>query len=331
MNTFGRIFRISIFGESHGNCVGVLIDGVPAGLKLGVSDLKKDLERRNPGIVVGTTTRKECDIPEIRSGVFYGITTGSPILINFDNQDVKSNNYESLIETPRPGHVDFSAGIKFGGFNDYRGAGHFSGRLTTGLVAAGTIAKKILNNTKIEAKLIEAGGNKKIDQKIKAASINKDSIGGIIECRIGKLPAGLGEPFFDSVESVISHIVFAIPGIKGIEFGAGFKSAELLGSEYNDVIINKNGKTNTNNSGGINGGITNGNDVIFRVAVRPSASIAKQQETINLKTGKMEKISINGRHDICFAIRVPVIIEAVSAIVVADLMMLEQKIPRIVR
>ncbi|MCX6112614.1 MAG: chorismate synthase [Proteobacteria bacterium] len=330
MNTFGRIFRVSIFGESHGNCVGVLIDGVPAGLKLVHSDLKKDMARRNPGII-GTTARKECDIPDIRSGVFNGITTGAPILIIFENQDVRSKDYEALTDTPRPGHADFTANIKFGGFNDYRGGGHLSGRLTAGLVAAGTIAKKILGNIKIDARLIEAGGNKKIEQEIKKTYTNKDSIGGVVECRINKLPTGLGEPFFDSVESVISHIVFAIPGIKGIEFGTGFRSAELLGSEYNDRIIDRNGKTKTNNSGGINGGITNGNEVIFRIAVRPSASIAKQQETINLKTGKSEKIFIQGRHDTCFAVRIPVIIEAVSAIAIADLMMLEQKVPRVVR
>ena len=330
MNTFGRIFRVSIFGESHGDCVGVLLDGVPAGLKLTPSDLKKDLERRNPDII-GTTTRKECDIPEIRSGVFNGITTGTPILIIFANQDAKFKDYEAIKDNPRPGHADLTASIKFGGFNDYRGGGHFSGRLTAGLVAAGIIAKKVLKNVKIEAKLIEVGGSKKVEQEIKKAYTNKDSIGGIVECKISQLAAGLGEPFFDSVESLISHLVFSIPGIKGIEFGAGFGSTTLYGSEYNDRIIDKSGKTKTNNSGGINGGLTNGNNIIFRVAVRPSASIAKQQETINLKTGKLERISINGRHDTCFAVRVPVIVEAVSAIALVDLILLEQKIPKIMR
>jgi chorismate synthase len=321
MNTFGRLFRVSIFGESHGEFVGVLIDGVPAGLKLSAADFKKDLARRNPGIK-GTTARKEPDAPHIKSGIFNGTTTGAPILITFDNTDVRSSDYASLKNIPRPGHADFTASVKFGGFNDYRGGGHFSGRLTAGLVAAGVIAKKILKNVKIDAKLIQAGGSTTVGKEISNAQKKGDSIGGVVECRINKLPAGLGEPFFDSVESVISHIAFAVPGIKAIEFGVGSKAAQMLGSEYNDRIIEKNGKTKTNNSGGINGGITNGNEVVFRVAVRPTASISKEQQTVNLKTGRMEKISIHGRHDACFAVRVPVIIEAVAALAVADLVML---------
>ncbi|MEI6080230.1 MAG: chorismate synthase, partial [bacterium] len=262
-----------------------------------------------------------CDIPDIKSGIFNGVTTGAPLLIVFDNRETKPKDYESLKNSPRPGHADFTAWSKFGGFNDYRGGGYFSGRLTAGLVAAGVIAKKIIKNVKIEAELTGAK-----NKKIKA----NDSLGGVIECRINKVPVGLGEPFFDSVESVISYVIFAIPGVKGIEFGAGFKAADMLGSNYNDIIIDKSGKTKTNNAGGINGGISNGNDIVFRVSVHPTPSIAKEQKTINLKTGKKETISVTGRHDACFALRVPVIVEAVSAMVIADFMLLEQKIPRIV-
>lgn len=330
MNTFGRFFRINIFGESHGHCVGILVDGVPAGIKLCINDFVKDISRRNPKIV-GTTERKEADLPYIVSGVFNGYTTAAPILILFENQKQKERDYDFLKDIPRPGHADFTTKVKYGSFNDYRGAGHFSGRMTVGLVAAGVIAKKIINNIKIKAEIVEVGGSKRIKDEVQKAIKNNDSIGGIIECRINKLPVGLGEPFFDSIESLISHLVFSIPGIKGIEFGVGFGVSSMNGSEYNDILLNVAGKTKTNNSGGINGGISNGNELIFKVAVRPSASISKEQQTVNLRTGKNEKISVLGRHDACFALRIPVIVEAVSAIVIADLMCLEQKIKRIKR
>lgn len=328
MNTFGRLFRVNIFGESHGSCVGILIDGTPAGIRICIDDFVKDISRRNPKIS-GTTQRKESDLPYVISGVFNGFTTGGPILIIFENQKQKTRDYDLLRDIPRPGHADFTAKIKYGNFNDYRGAGPFSGRMTVGLVAAGVIAKKLINNINIRAELVEVAGSKKIDYEVKKAIKNKDSVGGIIQCKINKLPVGLGEPFFDSMESLISHIIFSIPGIKGIEFGAGFRASSMSGSEYNDTLLNIAGKTKTNNSGGINGGISNGNELVFKVAVRPSASISKEQQTINLRTGKNQKISVLGRHDACFALRVPVIVEAVSAIVIADLMCLEQKIKRI--
>ena len=330
MNTFGRLFRISIFGESHGNCVGVLIDGCPAGLALSVEDFSVDLERRKSGRP-GTTARREEDVPSITTGIFNGRTTGAPVLILFENKDTDSDAYESIRLTPRPGHADFVAVQKFGGFNDYRGGGTFSGRLTAALVAAGVVAKKLLHPVSVEAQLTEVGGSTEIEPAIEKAVRMHDSVGGIVECRVKALPVGLGEPFFDSVESLLSHLIFSIPGIKGIEFGAGFACGRMSGSEYNDEIISMTGETRTNNAGGINGGITNGNELVFRVAVKPTSSISKAQATIDMKTGEPCELSVGGRHDTCIALRVPVIVEAAAAVVMADLMLAEQKIPRILR
>jgi len=330
MNSFGRIFRVSIFGESHGGSVGVLIDGCPAGLRLSPRDLAADLGRRRPGLP-GTTARREPDIPVIQSGVLDGRTSGAPILITFKNQDVRPGDYAACGETPRPGHADFVALRKFGGFADLRGGGHFSGRLTVGLVAAGVIGKRLIAPARVEARLTSAGGSGNIEDAVVAAQKDGDSVGGIIEARVKRIPAGLGEPFFDSAESVLSHLLFAIPGIKGIEFGAGFASAGMRGSECNDVIIGRRGKTRTNHSGGINGGLTNGNDLVFRIAVRPAASIGKEQKMLNLRTGKAVTMAVRGRHDACFALRLPVIVEAATAVALADLFLLEQRIPRIVR
>ncbi len=324
MNSFGRIFRVSILGESHGECVGVVIDGCPAGLDLPVSGFSDDLKRRMGGIE-GTTPRKEQDMPLIKSGIFNGKTTGVPICILFENKNVDSSAYDNIKDTPRPGHADFTAWKKFNGFNDYRGGGHFSGRLTAGLVAAGVIAKLLIKPVKVEASLIEAGGSQDITAAVKSAIENRDSIGGIVSCRASGLPTGLGEPFFDSVESLISHMVFSIPAIKGIEFGAGFSSAQMSGSQCNDEIVNVNGETRTNNAGGINGGMTNSNDIHFKAAVKPASSISITQHTINLKTGEPTELTITGRHDVCIALRVPVIVEAVTAIVLADLMLVDSQ------
>ena len=329
MNSFGRIFKINIYGESHGNQVGVLIDGCPAGLPISDEDFTSDLQRRKSG-AKGTTPRIEDDIPNIESGVFNGFTTGAPILISFQNKNTKSEDYKDLFNFPRPGHADFTAKMKYGGYNDYRGGGHFSGRLTLGLVAAGVIAKKLIKPVSINARLIEAGGESDVEKAIDNAIKNEDSIGGIVECRTEDISVGLGEPFFDSVESLLSHVVFSIPAIKGIEFGSGFQAAKMFGSEHNDQLIDASGKTLTNFAGGINGGITNGNPLVFRVAVKPTASISKTQQTINLKTGQKEELKIKGRHDVCIALRVPVILEAVTSIVLADLMLLEQKLPRVI-
>ncbi|MCK5077095.1 MAG: chorismate synthase, partial [Calditrichia bacterium] len=296
MNTFGTIFRISIYGESHGKGVGVVIDGCPAGIPITEKDFENDLIRRMGG-KSGTTPRIEPDKPNLLSGIFKGKTAGEPINIFFENTNIRSEDYKDLQAIPRPGHADFTAMKKYNGFNDFRGGGYFSGRLTLGIVAAGVIAKKIIQPISIEAVLKEAGGSTNIEAAVTEALKQGDSIGGLIECRAQNIPIGLGEPFFNSVESLISHIVFAIPAVKGIEFGAGFKATKMKGSEHNDLIVDINGTTVTNNAGGINGGITNGNDLVFRVAVKPTSSISKTQTTINLESGQMEQLNIKGRHD----------------------------------
>jgi chorismate synthase len=330
MNSFGRIYRINIFGESHGQSVGMVIDGCPAGIELKESDFLPDLARRKSG-AKGTTPRQEEDMPKIISGIFNGCSTGAPLAIIFENTNTRSSDYAFTRETPRPGHADYTASQKFGGFEDYRGGGHFSGRLTLGLVAAGVVAKKLIAPATVDAKLIEAGGIKNIDEAIEKAIKSDDSIGGIVECRALNILAGLGEPFFDSVESMISHLVFSIPATKGIEFGSGFAASRMKGSEHNDAFVSVGGKTSTNYAGGINGGITNGNELIFRVAVKPTSSTAKSQHTLNFRTNEMVDLQVKGRHDTCIALRVPVVVESVTAIVLADLMMLEQQRKRIIR
>lgn len=323
MNSFGRVFRVSIFGESHGPAVGVIVDGCPPGVALSVADFSADLERRKGG-AAGTTARGEPDLPLLESGVFDGRTTGAPIVIRFENKDVDSTAYDAIRHTPRPGHADFAAHVKSGGTNDFRGGGPFSGRLTAGLVAAGVIAKKVIAPARPGASLIETGGSTDVQRSVTAAAAEGDSVGGVVECRVTGLRIGLGEPFFDSAESVISHIAFAIPGVKAIEFGAGFAGAGMRGSAFNDPILDLSGKTATNNAGGLNGGLTNGNDVVFRVAVRPTSSIAKPQDTIDLRSGRKTTIEVKGRHDACIAVRVPVILEAAAAIAFADLSLLSR-------
>ncbi len=328
MNSFGKLFRISIFGESHGESVGIVIDGCPAGVPLNHSDFSADFSRRKSG-AKGTTPRREEDIPRIMSGVFNEHTTGAPIMIMFENSNTRSGDYRKLQHIPRPGHADFTANQKFGGFQDYRGGGHFSGRLTLGLVAAGVIAKKIILPMQVKGTILEVGGSSDVEAAIDRAVEQQDSIGGIVECRIREVPVALGEPFFDSVEAAMSHMVFSIPAIKGIEFGSGFQAAKMKGSEHNDNIVATDGTTETNYAGGINGGITNGNEIVFRVAVKPTSSTHKTQHTMNMKSGKMEELSIEGRHDTCIALRVPVVVEAAAAIVMADFLLQSQQIKRI--
>lgn len=330
MNSFGRIFKITIFGESHGESVGLNIDGCPAGLPLTVEDFLVDIERRKGGTQKGTTPRKEDDLPIFKSGLFNNKTTGAPLTILFENKNTRSGDYEKQRAVPRPGHADLVAHQKFGGFEDFRGGGHFSGRLTVCLVAAGVIAKKLLGNATVTANILEIGGEKDLEKGLQNAIDAKDSIGGIVECRVTGLPAGLGEPFFDSAESLISHAVFAIPAIRGIEFGTGFAAARMFGSDHNDAIEDMTGKTRTNHAGGIVGGITNGNELVFRIAVKPTSSTPKDQQTLNWETGAIESFSVKGRHDLCIALRVPVVLEAVTAMVLADLLLLEQRIKRLV-
>ena len=330
MNSFGRIFRISVFGESHGDCVGITVDGCPAGLPLSPQDVAADLERRKGGKQKGTTPRQEEDFPIFKSGIFNGKTTGFPITILFENKNIRSDDYAKQRSIPRPGHADWVAHQKFGGFEDYRGGGHFSARMTAGIVAAGGIAKKLMPKVGIAAEVTEIGGEKDVEKGLQKAIDAKDSVGGIIECRVNGLPAGLGEPWIDSVESVLAHFLFAIPAVKGVEFGAGFAAAKMFGSEHNDSIIEMSGKTKTNYAGGVVGGITNGNELVFRLSIKPTSSTPKEQESLNWDTEQVEKFSIKGRHDLCVALRAPVIVEAVTALVLCDLMMLEQKIPRVI-
>jgi len=331
MNSTGRLFRIHIFGESHGESVGVCIDGCPAGLALPIDDFLPDLERRKGGIQKGTTPRQEEDLPIFKSGLFNGITTGSPITILFENKNTRSADYEKQRAVPRPGHADFVAHKKFGGFEDYRGGGPFSARLTVGLVAAGVIAKKLLREARVTANILEIGGEKDLDKGLQRAIDAKDSIGGIIECRVSGLPTGLGEPFFDSVESLLAHMAFAIPAVRGVEFGTGFAAARMFGSEHNDAIEDIEGHTRTNHAGGVVGGLTNGNELVFRIAIKPTSSTPKEQQTLNWETGRVEPFSVKGRHDLCVALRAPVILEAVTAIVLADLLLLEQYMPRVIK
>lgn len=323
MNSFGRLFRVHIFGESHGELVGVTIDGCPAGINLSVDDFLTDIGRRKAG-AKGTTPRVEADMPNIATGVFRGKTTGAPITILFENKNTQSKDYEKIKETPRPGHADFVLKEKHKSFNDYRGGGHSSGRLTVCLVAVGVVAKKVLGQVQVSASLTQAGGIDDIDKAIAEAVKNNDSIGGIVSCRVQGLPIGLGEPFFDSAESCISHAIFSIPAIKGIEFGSGFAATAMKGSEHNDAILDASGATETNNAGGINGGITNGNELLFRVAVKPTSSTPQMQKTWNETTNQQENFVVNGRHDLCIALRVPVVVEAVTAMVLADMLLIRK-------
>lgn len=319
MNTFGHNFRISLFGESHGAAVGVVIDGVPAGIALSEADFAADLARRKGGSL-GTTSRVEPDEPELLSGIYRGHTTGAPLAILFRNHCQESEDYAPLADTPRPGHADWVAAQKFGGWNDPRGGGHFSGRLTVALVAAGVVAKKIVG-AKIEARVVEIGGESdpaKWQPLLEDAKACGDSLGGIVECRAEGVGVGLGEPFFDSLESQMSHLLFSIPGIRGVEFGDGFGAARMRGSEHNDPIIAADGTTAKNGSGGINGGISNGNPIVVRVAVKPTSSIARTQQTLNTASGTVEPLSIGGRHDHCIALRAAVVVESAVAIALAD-------------
>lgn len=330
MNTFGTIFKISIFGESHGKGVGITIDGCPAGLDLKEQDFEVDITRRKGGLQKGTTPRQEEDSPIFLSGIFNHKTTGAPLTIFFENNNTRSNDYDKQRAIPRPGHADFVANKKYGSNEDYRGGGHFSGRLTLCLVAVGIIAKKILalHEINVLSNIIEIGGESDTEKGLQKAIDAKDSVGGIVDCTITHLPIGLGEPFFNSIESQIAHLAFSIPAIKGIEFGAGFAAAKMYGSKHNDSIEDAFGKTKTNHAGGIVGGITNGNDLYFKVAVKPTSSTPLIQNSLNWETGQTQDFSIKGRHDLCIALRVPVVVEAIAAIALIDLMLIEQMVKK---
>jgi len=321
MNTIGKIFCISLYGESHGKAVGVVIDGCPAGISLTEEDFAEDLNRRKAG-AEGTTARTESDKPILLSGVFDGHTNGAPIHIAFRNENIRSSDYEQFIDIPRPGHADFSAMMKFQGWQDPRGSGHFSGRVSIGLVAAAVVAKKILNSFSdivFRTRLLEAGGSRDIDKAIYQAKESGDSIGALVEIRVSGVPAGWGEPFFDTAESIISHYIFAVPAVRGVEFGDGFAAAKMRGSQHNDPFIDLHGRTARNGAGGINGGITNGNDILLRVAVKPASSIASTQNTLDFSRDEMVNLEIHGRHDACIALRGAVVLEAATACALADL------------
>lgn len=329
MNATGRIFRVALFGESHGPELGVLVDGCPPGLELGPASFAADLARRRAG-APGTTGRHEADLPVLQSGIFQGRTTGTPILIGFRNLDTRPGDYAAFASIPRPGHADFTGRIRYRGFADPRGSGHFSGRLTLGLVAAGVIAKLLLPAMSFETRLLAAGGAElgadgsaaAIEAAIETAAAAGDSVGGLLETRVRGVPAGLGEPFFDSVEGLVAHNLFSVPAVRGVEFGDGFAAARMRGSEHNDRIVSADGRTATNGAGGVNGGITNGNELVFRTAIKPASSIALSQESFNFESSAMATLAIGGRHDACIALRAAVAVEAAAALALADLSLL---------
>ena len=322
MNSWGDIFRVTIWGESHGAQVGVSIDGVPAGIALCEEEFTADLDRRRAR-AAGTTPRKEGDVPHIVSGLYNGHTTGSPLTIEFVNENTRSGDYKNLISHPRPSHADWVAQKKWNGYNDPRGGGHFSGRITLGLVAAGVVAKKILGQSvEFSTEITEIGGERnkeKFAEIIEQARMAQDSVGGVVECRVKGVDVGLGEPFFDSAESLIAHLLFSVPAVKGIEFGDGFEVARKRGSQNNDCIISAEGQTATNHAGGIVGGITNGNEIVVRAAVKPTPSISCEQQTYNFESGSVEPLVIKGRHDVCITLRAAVVIESAIAIALAEL------------
>ena len=320
-NSFGSKFKIEIWGASHAPEVGVRIEGVPAGIALSEADFEADLSRRRAS-AKGTTTRHEADIPMLRSGIAEGKTTGEALEIIFQNSNTRSSDYSQFENHPRPSHVDFVARAKYGEEVDLRGSGQFSGRMTVLLVAAGVVAKKVLQGVDYKTKIVEIGGSRneaEFTDIIAAAMSEGDSVGGVVECCAKGVEVGLGEPFFDSVESTIAHLLFSVPAVKGVEFGSGFEGVKLRGSERNDCFTDGEGRTATNNEGGINGGITNGNDLIVRAAIKPTASISRVQMTYNKELGAVAPLRIKGRHDACIVLRAAVVVESVVAIALAEL------------
>lgn len=322
-NSFGKIFRLTIFGASHAESVGVIIEGAPKGIALSEDMFHTDLDRRRPALS-GETARKEEDMPIIEGLSPDGKTTGEAITITFKNSDKRSGDYSHLRVHPRPSHADLVQLRKYGNNADIAGGGMASGRMTVALVAAGVVAKEILKEVKFTSHLAAVNGitdNSKFNDIITTAAREGDSVGGIVECRVSGIKPTLGEPFFDSAESVISHLLFSIPGVKGVEFGDGFAGSTKRGSERNDVIADATGRTLTNNEGGINGGITNGNDIVLRVAIKPTPSIAKAQSTYNFESDATTPLIIGGRHDACIARRAVVVVEAMVAVALADLLL----------
>ena len=325
MNSIGHLFKVMIYGESHQQAIGAVIDGVLPGVFIDEELIRSDLKKRNPQLI-GTTPRKEKDDFQITSGVFNGYTTGSPIHVMIENKDVISKDYEHLKSHPRPGHADFVSSIKYHGYHDYRGGGRFSGRLTAPIVIAGAIAKMMLPYT-FSHQLIQVGDLKdmnQLDDYLAKISNQNDSVGGIIQVEVKGLPVGLGEPMFSKVESMVGQMLFSIPAVKGVSFGIGFDGISLKGSDFNDQIINEQGKTKTNHQGGISGGISNGNPLVVNVFIKPTSSIKKEQKTYHLKSKNMDNLSIEGRHDVCIARRAGIVLENATAIMLADLYLLSK-------
>ncbi|MBM6837210.1 chorismate synthase [Clostridium saudiense] len=352
---WGNKIKVSIFGESHGNAIGINIDGLPSGLEINLEDIAYEMRRRAPGKSPLSTARSEDDIPEILSGYFNGKTTGTPLCAIIRNTNTRSKDYSLLKDVMRPGHADYSGNIRYNGFNDYRGGGHFSGRITAPLVFAGAVCKQILKEKGIivaahvksiknvkdksfldstldlnylnslksfELPLIDKSIEESMRKEILEAKEDMDSVGGTIECGVFGISAGIGNPFFDSVESTLAHLLFSVPAVKGVEFGRGFELTSMRGSEANDEIYYEDGevKTKTNNNGGILGGITNGMPIIFTTAIKPTSSIGKEQNTINISSKENTILKVEGRHDPCIVQRAIPVIEAVTAIAMVELL-----------
>ena len=352
---WGNKIKVSIFGESHGNAIGINIDGLPSGLEVNLEDIAYEMRRRAPGKSPLSTARSEDDIPEILSGYFNGKTTGTPLCAIIRNTNTRSKDYSLLKDVMRPGHADYSGNIRYNGFNDYRGGGHFSGRITAPLVFAGAVCKQILKEKGIivaahvksiknvkdksfldstldlnylnslksfELPLIDKSIEENMRKEILEAKEDMDSVGGTIECGVFGISAGVGNPFFDSVESTLAHLLFSVPAVKGVEFGRGFELTSMRGSEANDEIYYDDGvvKTKTNNNGGILGGITNGMPIIFTTAIKPTSSIGKKQNTINIGSKENTILKVEGRHDPCIVQRAIPVIEAVTAIAICELL-----------
>jgi chorismate synthase len=362
-NSIGKEFVVTTFGESHGKVVGVVVDGCPAGLPLSEDDFQEELDRRIPAEPKIVSGRVEKDFAKILSGVCNGFTTGAPIALTVENKETQSSDYEAIKDSPRPGHSDYPARIKYGGFNDYRGGGRFSGRVTVALIMAGTIAKKLLGRYDIDVlAYTQSIGTVKSDKKFTATEIRKnknaaatrcpdlacaekmeeaiinarkegESLGGVIECIALNMPAGIGEPLFDALDADLAKALFGVPAVKGVEFGAGFRAAEMIGSQNNDAFLLKNGKvvTSTENAGGILGGLSSGMPIMIRVAIKPTPSIAKEQKTVNLSSMENAAINVKGRHDPCVVPKAVPAIEAAVAITLADHLIRSGFMPKVLK
>ena len=362
-NSIGREFTVTSFGESHGGVVGAVVDGCPAGLPLSEIDFQEELDRRIPAQPKIVSARVEKDTAKILSGVFNGLTTGAPIVVMVENKETKSSDYESIKDLPRPGHSDYPARVKYGGFNDYRGGGRFSGRVTVAVILAGVIAKKLLGRYNIDvlayttaigqvktdrafsASEIRKNRNaaatrcpdlecaQKMEEAIVAAKQSDNSLGGIVECITLNMPIGVGEPLFDTLDGDIAKAVFSVPAVKGVEFGAGFKAAALTGSENNDAFLVKGGKivTATENAGGVLGGLSSGMPIVIRVAIKPTPSIGKEQKTVNLASLKNAEICVKGRHDPCVVPKAVPAIEAAVAVTLVDHLIRAGQIPKVLK